>query len=238
MTGSAEHLTCREALGAYALGAVPEPEAERIRAHLETCQECRAELDWLRTAVDALPASVPPVQPPPELKQRLMAVVNAEAELLRAAGQTADEPPSPAPQRQRRWLQGWRLPATAALATAAVVAAIVVPLLTSGSSTRVVPVQLTAQASGFANAHASLRIRGDQAQLVVTGFPTPAAGHVEELWIKRGQAAPVPAGTFILHAGSVTVSQPVQRGDLVLMTVEPGRGTAHPTTQPLLVAHV
>jgi anti-sigma factor RsiW len=241
VTGGVDHLACREALGAYALGAVPEPEAERVRAHLDTCQECRAELDWLRTAVDALPASVPPIEPPPELRQRLMGLVTAEAELFRAAGETADESPVvPKPQR-RRWLGGWR-PAAAAVAVAAVAAAIVVPVLTSGSGTRVVPVKLTALATsgahGFADAHATLRVRGDQAQLVVTGFPNPPTGHVDELWIKRGQSPPAPAGTFVLHVGSVTVSRPVKRGDLVLMTVEPGHGTARPTTPPLLVAHV
>ena len=68
MSDGLEHREYADALGAYALGALPEDEAERVRRHLEGCPKCRAELDGLRVAVDALPASVEQVEPPPELK--------------------------------------------------------------------------------------------------------------------------------------------------------------------------
>jgi len=230
---SSDHLAYREALGAYALGALPDAEAEQVRHHLQSCSECRAELDSLRSAVDALPASVDPVPPPPELKDRLMAIVTSEAALLRAAGDAADQP-APAPRR-RRWSTGPRFPLAVGFAVACL-AAVVVALVTTGTSTRTVPVQVTAQVLG--QAHASLAIRGDSAQLNVAGLPAPPPGHVDELWVKRGDAPPAPAGTFILRTGSVALSVPVRSGDQVLMTIEPGRGTAQPTTAPLLVARV
>jgi hypothetical protein len=71
----------------------------------------------------------------------------------------------------------------------------------------------------------------------VARLPAPAAGHVDELWVKRGDAAPVPAGTFVVESGTVQLTQAVHRGDLVLVTVERGRGTAAPTTTPFIVAH-
>src|ERR1019366_1306337 len=123
-----EDRECADGLGAYALGALSQDEAERVRRHIERCPTCRDELDGLRAAVDALPASVEQIEPPRELKQRLMAIVEAEAELLRAAGDAADRPAGEAARpRGRRWLAAprWR-PATAfGLACAIAVAVIV-----------------------------------------------------------------------------------------------------------------
>ena len=105
MSASAEHEELREALGAYALGALPEPEADRVHRHLEACPDCQAEFERLRAAVDALPASVTQIDAPPELKARVMATVEAEAALLQEAGGAADHP-APAP---KRWFQRPRL---------------------------------------------------------------------------------------------------------------------------------
>lgn len=64
------HRELRELLGSYASGHLPETEADRVRAHLDGCADCRAELDELRAVVRALgsvdvssftdPAPVPP----------------------------------------------------------------------------------------------------------------------------------------------------------------------------------
>jgi anti-sigma-K factor RskA len=229
MSSGLEHRECAESLGAYILGALPEAESGRVRRHLDGCRECRAELEWLRVAADALPASVTPVDPPAELKSRVMAIVEAEAELLRAAGEAADRPPS----RRRRWswltAELWR-PAVAFGATAAV-AAVAVVLATSGSSLRTIQAQYPGPGS------ASLTIQGTQAQLVVKGLRAPPANHVDEVWVKRGTGRPQPAGTFVLRSGSVRVQQPVRPGDVVMVTVEPGQGTPVPTSTPFLVVH-
>src|SRR3954447_12277665 len=83
-----DHDALRDAAGAWVLGALSEEEAYGFAAHLEVCASCRDEVGRLRTAADALPLAAPPVAPPPELKSRLMAIVEAEA----AAA-------APAPQR-------------------------------------------------------------------------------------------------------------------------------------------
>jgi anti-sigma-K factor RskA len=241
MTSGLEHRECAESLAAYALGALPEAESARVKQHLSSCRECRADLEWLRSAVDTLPASVPQVEPPPALKARVMQIVEAEAELLRAAGEAADQPPKPRqPGRIRRWLwptDGWARPGVA-LAGVAVVALVLVLVFTSGGAgTQTIQAQLTGPAR-VAGAHASVEVRDGQAELVVHGFPLPAAGHVNELWVKHGQANPLPAGTFVVRSGSVKLERPVRPGDLVLVTVEPGRGTKAPTTQPFLEARL
>jgi hypothetical protein len=56
--------------------------------------------------------------------------------------------------------------------------------------------------------------------------------------VKRGSAPPIPAGTFVLRNGSVEVGTPVRSGDVVMVTVEPGLGTAAPTTSPVIQAKV
>src|SRR4051794_39814085 len=96
MSGHDERFT--DAAAAYLLHALPPDEAESFEAHLATCAACRAEVEDLRVAADALPASAVQLVPPADLKERIMSVVNAEAELLRAAGARADEVP---PRRRR-----------------------------------------------------------------------------------------------------------------------------------------
>jgi len=226
-----EHGEYSDALPAYALGALSDDEVTRLKHHLDECPECRAGLEWLRAGVEVLPASVPQIEAPPELKRRLMAVVEAEAELLRAGGASADRPEA----ARRRW---WSSPSAARLAVGAAalcVAAIAVVLAVSagGTGTRTVSAQTT-----LAGARASLQVRGTRAELVVTGLPALAADHVEEIWVKRGSAPAAPAGTFVLGSGSVAVARPVRPGDLVLVTVEPRDGTAAPTTAPVIVARI
>jgi anti-sigma-K factor RskA len=235
---SLEHRECAVALGAYALGALPDAEAMRVRRHLDDCRECRGQWETLRAAVEALPAGVTLIAPPPELKARIMATVDAEAELLQAAGAAADRPP-PARRPRRGWLTApGRRPAFAIAAGCLVaVGAAVAILATTGPGTRTLQAQITDPAlTGLARA--SLSIRGTRAELRVSGLPIPTADHVDELWVQRAGASPQPAGTFVVQSGSIDVQRPVHSGDLVLVTVEPGRGGSTPTTAPLMTVRV
>lgn len=231
MNSELGHRQYSESLAAYALGALPEEESARIRRHLVECRECRAEFEWLRVAADALPASVPPVALPPTLKGRVMSVVEGEAELLRAAGESADQA---RPRSGPRWLPcGWLRPGLVLGAAAAVLAAVLVLAFAGGAgTTRTINAQVTGPGA------ASLLVRGGRAELVVRGLPLPSAGHVNELWIKRGQGPPQPAGTFVVRSGSVTVERSVAQGDVVMVTVEPGQGTRAPTTRPFVTVRV
>jgi anti-sigma-K factor RskA len=232
------HRECADVLGAYALGALSQDEAERVRRHIERCPTCRDELDGLRAAVDALPASVEQIEPPRGLKQRLMAIVEAEAELLRAAGDAADRPAGEAARpRGRRWLAAPRWRPAAAFGLACAIAVAVIVLSAGGAGPRTIRAQVSPSLRA-AGVRASVQVRGSRAELVVSGLPLPAADHVDELWVQHGASVPQPAGTFVVRSGSVEASRPVRSGDLVLVTVEPGGGTPAPTTSPLLVARV
>jgi anti-sigma factor RsiW len=113
---SGNHDELRDDIAAYALGALDEPEAERLRAHLEGCEECRRELRWLEPAVELLPRTVEQLEPPERIRESLLETVRAEAP------PEAREPPRAA--RESWWHRlgpaVWR-PATAVAAALMIV---------------------------------------------------------------------------------------------------------------------
>jgi anti-sigma-K factor RskA len=66
------HEIWRERAALHALGALAGEERREFEVHLQTCMECAAELLTLRPAVDALAQVVPPIEPRPELRDRVM----------------------------------------------------------------------------------------------------------------------------------------------------------------------
>jgi hypothetical protein len=115
---NAEHgtiLTCeevRDALGAYALGALDPDEIEGIEAHLVTCAACRAELARDMEAVDALAVAIAPsVAPSPDVRARLLATARATPAYVDPA------PVSLAQRAAKSRVPSWVLPIMAAAAT-------------------------------------------------------------------------------------------------------------------------
>ena len=95
----------------WLLGALADEERQEFERHLAACGRCREEVAALRPAVEALPLAAPPVVPSPELRDRIMSVVESEAQLLEAAGEHADRPPKAARKRRRRPAFGGLRPA-------------------------------------------------------------------------------------------------------------------------------
>jgi len=218
----------RETAAAFVLGALTPHERDDFEAHLATCRACRREVDRLDAGAHALLVAPDPVAPPPELKERLMATVRADAELLRAAsGRDADRVRHP-----RRFARP--LLAAAAFAAAVVVAVLAID---GGSGSDVKTVAATTTVPGV---RAHVEVRGSTARLVMTGLRRLRAGKVYEVWVKRGSAAPEPSGTFFAVAdhGATTeeVHAGVGSGDQVMLTVEPAPGSEAPTTDPVVTA--
>ena len=130
-----DHSRWADTAGAYVLGAMASAERDEFEAHLATCAVCQEEVDELRPAADALPMASPTMLPPPELKDRIMAEVEREAELLGAAGAGADRPPRTERRRRRAWLSGWRL---APVAAALLIAGVLVGIALGGPDSRTV----------------------------------------------------------------------------------------------------
>jgi anti-sigma-K factor RskA len=236
-----DHSRWSEDVGAYLLGALPSDEREGFERHLAACPECRREVEELAVAADALPSAAPPVTPPPELKQRIMAVVDAEASLLAAAGSRADEPDAE-PRRERRsfFARRWSFRPAFALAASALLLAVGVAggvLAGGGSGERTVTAQVAGAASG---AQAKLVVGQDGSQLVMAGFPQPPAGRVYQVWTLRKGQNPQPTNVLWtpLADGSATVSVPGSLDGVqnVLVSTEPRGGSAAPTSMPVLNA--
>jgi len=78
------HQDLRESLGTYLLGQLDRTEADEVRAHLDTCAACRAEVAELAPVVAALavamgPSSAGAGRVPDELRARMDAAIAAEA---------------------------------------------------------------------------------------------------------------------------------------------------------------
>ena len=253
---SCEH---RDDVGAWVLGALDEAEQERFAAHLRGCEICQREVTELQMVADTLPLAAAQVAPPPELKERIMAAVRAEAAVLEAAGPEADVPPALAPepvaepaegrpakaprkQRDRGWLRRPLLalrPLPAAVAAAVLIALGVGGglLLSGGPSERTVPAQVVVASAPAARA--SLTVDDDRATLQVRNFPPPPRGRVYQVWLKRPGRAPDPTNAlFSVRGGSATVEVPgsVRGVEQVLVTDEPNGGSRAPTRAPVIIA--
>ena len=239
MTGCAH----RDDVGSYVLRALPDDEYERFQAHLATCEECRTEVANLQVAADTLPLAAVQIGPPPELRERIMAVVRSEAELLNAAGARADEPaaaPAAKPARRRRWSLSLR-PLPAAIAASALVAAGVIGgiVLTGGNDTRTVTG--TVQIASAPTARAALKLSDDATKLQVRNMPPPPSGKVYQVWLKRPNQAPAPTTALFRTDPKGSADVEIQRGRLkgveqVLVTAEPDGGSMVPTSAPVISA--
>jgi anti-sigma-K factor RskA len=234
-TPGPQHEQWADSVGSYLLGALPPDERDGFAAHLEVCPVCRHDVEELGIAAEALPLSVSSVAPPAALKDRIMAVVEPEAELLAAA---TDEPRRAPARPRRRFFSAWSLRPAVALACAAmllVVGGVVGALLGGGDETRTVVASTTAQ-----GASVELEVGDDGALLVGRNLPEPPRGRTFQVWLKRPGQDPEP--TSVLWEprsnGSAEVAVPGSLDDVeaVLVTDEPHGGSEEPSRRPFITA--
>ncbi len=232
-------------VGAYLLQALPPRDEAAFEAHMETCAQCRDEVAYLRLAADALPNSPIQLTPPAELKGRVMAIVNSEAQLLKAAGARADEPEGQPGPRKKRVLAvlrpgWWSVRPGLALAGTVLVLALGAGGALLGESALRTPTterQFTAQVG-----QAKLIVRkSGHSTLVATHLPQPRTGHVYQVWLKHdGEKDARPTNALFSSRGdgtaSVDVPGSLKHVDEVLVTSEPEGGSPRPTSPPVIVA--
>jgi anti-sigma-K factor RskA len=227
-------------LAAYALGALSGAELAELEGHLEGCDHCRARLRWLEPAVDVLPAAVQQLEPPPRLRENLMATVRAEAA---PAAQAEAERVPPREPRESWWagLRGLMLrPATGMAALILLVAGVGAGWALRGSDNVETPTTLV-KAEPLTDSvpvSATLERTGDSATLHVQELPAIADDRVYEVWVQRAGVME-PRSTFVLSmdgTAEAAVPGPLEGGQAVLVTEEPRGGSSQPTTEPLLSA--
>jgi anti-sigma-K factor RskA len=224
----------RDDLAAYALGALEPGEAAELERHIDACKSCRERVEWLRPAVDVLPASVEQRTPPESLRENLLATVRAE---------TAATESRPEPERAR-WWQGLR----AAVARPAVAMTVLIVLtfgvaagyLVRGSGEEMPGGLVSARPLGpqAAQVSATLERHGDSATLHVQEMPELDRDEVYAVWVRRAGVME-PRSTFVLGmdgGAEAAVPGPLAGADAVFVTAEPHPGSRQPTSEPLLEA--
>lgn len=226
------HEEHKENIGAYVLGALPELESELLERHMATCESCRSEVEELRPVTAAIARSVPQVEAPPELKTRLMEIVNSEAA----------EGAEPIRARERRSFGSWfaslqpRMAVAMALGVLAlgVVVGVGVSQLGGGGGAKATTVAAKIDRKLMPTGDASLAVRGRSGKLALTGAPQPPAGRVYQLWYQHGKTIER-GGTFRPRSdGSYQAQVPVGNANAVMVTVERAGGVPAPTGPPVM----
>lgn len=100
-------MTCEqfeELSGAYVLDAVTPDERQEAEAHLAQCMRCTRLVQELRSAVAFLPLSVPQVNPPPSLENRVITAIQDDIGLTAMPTQRSRIVRSPRRARRQQWL--------------------------------------------------------------------------------------------------------------------------------------
>jgi anti-sigma-K factor RskA len=243
-----------QAADVYALGALDGAELAEFEAHLATgCATCEARLRETHEALAVMPRALTPVPPPPALRSRILARIDAERGPARA-------PVALRPERRRGralWWAGW-----AGLAAAAALLLVVnTQLSRTREEIRALQGRVATLQGELADRERTLAFLSDpdvryvslaglkptpeanawllwnpttrQGLLLARGLPAPPAGHAYELWALAG-SEPVPAGVFgVDAAGRALLRLPAlpagQTFDAFAVTLEPAGGVPKPT---------
>ena len=237
-----EHEALRDLIAPVALGAAAPHEIARVEAHAQQCAVCGEELASLRAAADVLAIAVPQHDPPPSLKDGLMATVRAEA-AERAGEEPQAAPPAPARRRgEGRARRFFGIPAwPAAAAVAAIVAlALAIGLVVAtqggddGGDAQTIAMTATPDAPGVSGT--VLYVPGEDTAVVdLSDLPPLEPGDAYQLWV-IDDGTPTSAGLFepTGPAAARTVATGLRDADALAVTAQPATSRAAPEG-PILI---
>jgi anti-sigma-K factor RskA len=223
----------RDDLVAFALGAL-EPGAQRaVEAHAPGCARCTRELEALVPAVAVLGESVEQLEPPPELRERVLAEVRADAE------RSARERETVARRPQRRGWRGLMMRPALAVGLAIIVAA-VGGYLIAGNNGGGGPEGTTVAVESPQGIGGTLAVGENSSMLDLHGLAQLKGREVYQVWVAKGQSLR-PSSNFIPDArgrAMTAVDGQLSSGTKVMVTREPHAGLTAPTGAVLLSATV
>jgi anti-sigma-K factor RskA len=235
----------------YALDALDAESARAFEAMLANDPELKALTDDLRETAATLASDAPKQLPPPELRERVLSRIRAEA-------QTSTEPaPSPvtatpAPPKGGGNLLPWALAAGFAITTGALwmersglqqeTAGLIRDLhdlRTEDTLKKMQIATLSAQVDAYAKATAVIvwDEKNQRGVLKLANVPPPAAGKDYQLWVidpkypQPVSGGVVPVDQDGLSRVSFTPDQPIRKADKFAISVEPTGGVPKPTGQ-------
>jgi anti-sigma-K factor RskA len=239
-----DHGRWSEDLAAYALGALEPEAAAALERHTAGCERCRAELRWLTPAVQALSESVERIEPPPELRPRLLAEVEADVrgdvEPDRAAAAGGERARRGALARLRRSRPLGLRPAVGIAALVLVVAAVggyAIGTGIGGDSEGGATTVVTGKAPGIT---AKMVSEGDSGTLRLANVQPLPEDKVLQAWVQRdGEVEPVRALFVPDRSGRASTQLPDMEGiEVVMVTAEPKGGSDAPTSAPIVTVAV
>jgi len=218
-----DHNRWSEDLAAYMLGALEPGEAAGFERHLAGCERCREEMRWFEPAVGTLSESVARQEPPPRLRESLMAEVRADVR--------------PAPRRSRRWSWSWK-PAVAFAAVVLLVAGVAgYEIGKDGNDESGERTVLSTREHGVS---VKMVREGDGGTLHLANLHQLPPGKVLEAWVRReGEVEPVPALLVPDRDGHAETTIADMGGvDTVMVTEEPQGGSETPTGEAIVTMSV
>jgi anti-sigma-K factor RskA len=221
----------RDDLVAYSLGALEPRDSAAVEAHAPSCARCSRELEAMAPAVAVLGESVEQLEPPPELRERVLAIVREEAQ--------AEPEEAPARPRERRGLRGLMLRPAVGLAALAIAAAGVGGYLIAGNGSggngeSTVPVVAQEGIGG------TLAVGDTSSMLSLHGMKQLSGREVYQVWVAKGSSLR-PSSNFIPDStgrAMTAVDGHLTNGMKVMVTREPHPGRTTPTPPVLLSATV
>jgi anti-sigma-K factor RskA len=222
----------RDDLVAFALGALEPAQERAVEAHAPGCARCTRELEALVPAVAVLGESVEQLEPPPELRERVLAEVRAD--VARAAAE-----PEAAPLRRRRGWRGFALRPAIAVGLSIVVAA-VGGYLIAGNNGGGGAEETTVAVESPKGIGGTLAVGENTSMLNLHGLAQLKGREVYQVWVAKGQSVR-PSSNFVPDAGGramTAVDGQLSSGTKVMVTREPHAGETTPTGSILLSATV
>lgn len=229
-------------VAAFALNALDERESQAVAQHIAECERCAARLRWLEPAIDVLPASVAQQDPPPELRARLMGIVELE-------GDSEEVPASPRRERrplvERLGLSGLALrPAIAGLAAFLLLAAGVLGYALRDDGDSGAEVYAAVGQGQGSLAEGTLHVDGDSGTLEVRGLPATDRDEVYQAWVEDrpelgGEVHP--SSVFVVSqdgVGGVAIPHGLENAERVMVTREPRGGSETPHESSLITAEL
>ena len=222
----------RDDLVAYTLGAL-EPGKERaIEAHAPGCARCTRELEALVPAVAVLGESVEQLEPPAELRERVLAEVRADAARTASAREPTAAPP------RRGWFGVAMRPAIAV--GLAIVIAAAGGYLIAGNDGESSSEQPTVPVVAQQGIGGTLAVGENTSRLQLHGLAHLRGREVYQVWVAKGQNVR-PSSNFIPDVTGralTSVDGHLSAGTRVMVTREPHPGQAMPTSPILLSATI